>query len=62
MNQSGNSISLNKKNFARKFAEQQATKRFIQPDQKKTEKNREKGFDKAGTFLNSFKPESLDQI
>ena len=46
LNQSGNSISLNKKNFARKFAEQQATKRFIQPDQKKTEKNREKGFDK----------------
>ena len=28
-------IVLNKKNFARKFAEQQATKRFIQPDQKK---------------------------
>ena len=28
----------NKKNFARKFAEQQATKRFIQPDQKKSEK------------------------
>ena len=43
---SSNSIGLNKKNFARKFAEQQATKRFIQPDQKKSEKNREKGFDK----------------
>ena len=37
----------NKKNFARKFAEQQATKRFIQPDQKKTEKAKEKSFDKA---------------
>ena len=36
----------NKKNFARKFAEQQATKRFIQPDQKKSEKNKEKLFDK----------------
>ena len=35
-------IVLNKKNFARKFAEQQATKRFIQPDQKKFEKNKEK--------------------
>ena len=37
----------NKKNFARKFAEQQATKRFIQPDQKKTEKAKEKNFDKS---------------
>ncbi len=39
-------IVLNKKNFARKFAEQQATKRFIQPDQKKFEKNKEKPLDK----------------
>ena len=39
-------IVVNKKNFARKFAEQQATKRFIQPDQKKSEKNKEKPFDK----------------
>ncbi len=37
---------INKKNFARKFAEQQATKRFIQPDHKKSEKNKEKPFDK----------------
>ena len=39
-------IVINKKNFARKFAEQQATKRFIQPDQKKFEKNKEKPLDK----------------
>ena len=43
---SSKGIGINKKNSARKFAEQQATKRFIQPDQKKSEKNREKGFDK----------------
>ena len=45
-NQSSHKQNPNKKNFARKFAEQQATKRFIQPDQKKTEKNKEKNFDK----------------
>ena len=48
-NQNRPNVSLNKKNFARKFAEQQATKRFIQPEQKKSEKNREKGFDKNFT-------------
>ena len=40
-------LNPNKKNFARKFAEQQATKRFIQPDQKKNERTKEKNFDKA---------------
>ena len=44
--QTNNKTNLNKKNFVRKFAEQQATKRFIQPDQKKSEKSKEKGFDK----------------
>ena len=44
--QSGQKPVINKKNFARKFAEQQATKRFIQPDQKKSEKNKEKSYDK----------------
>ena len=47
INQSTHKLNPNKKNFARKFAEQQATKRFIQPDQKKTEKAKEKNFDKA---------------
>ena len=45
-NQGSQKIVINKKNFARKFAEQQATKRFIQPDQKKFEKNKEKPLDK----------------
>ena len=47
INQSTHKLNPNKKNFARKFAEQQATKRFIQPDQKKNEKTKEKNFDKA---------------
>ncbi len=47
INQSNNKLNPNKKNFARKFAEQQATKRFIQPAQKKNEKTKEKNFDKA---------------
>ena len=47
INQSTHRLNPNKKNFARKFAEQQATKRFIQPDQKKNEKTKEKNFDKA---------------
>ena len=46
INQSNHKLNP-KKNFARKFAEQQATKRFIQPDQKKNEKTKEKNFDKA---------------
>ena len=46
-NQSNHKLNPNKKNFARKFAEQQATKRFIQPDQKKNERTKEKNFDKA---------------
>ena len=46
INPGSQKIVTNKKNFARKFAEQQATKRFIQPDHKKSEKNKEKPFDK----------------
>ncbi len=47
INPSNHKLNPNKKNFARKFAEQQATKRFIQPDHKKNEKNKEKNFDKS---------------
>ena len=50
INPGSQKIVINKKNFARKFAEQQATKRFIQPDQKKNEKNKEKHFDKKFSF------------
>ena len=39
--------SLNKKNFARKYAEQQATKRFIHSEAKKFDKSKEKNFDKS---------------
>ena len=35
---SNNKGGLNRKNFARKFAEQQATKRFIHPEEKKFDK------------------------
>ena len=42
-----NRESLNKKNFARKYAEQQATKRFIHSESKKFDKNKEKNFDKS---------------
>jgi len=47
LNQTTHKLNSNKKIFARKFAEQQATKRFIQPDQKKNEKTKEKNFNKA---------------
>ena len=39
---SNNKGGLNRKNFARKFAEQQATKRFIHPEEKKFDKNKTK--------------------
>jgi len=42
-----NRESLNKKNFARKYAEQQATKRFIHSESKKFDKSKEKNFDKS---------------
>ncbi len=41
---------LNRKNFARKYAEQQATKRFIHSEPKKFDKNKEKNFDKNKNF------------
>jgi translation initiation factor IF-2 len=46
LNKNTGNLNLNKNNFARKFAEQQATKRFIHPDKKKSEKNKEKSSDK----------------
>ena len=45
-NKNSGNLNVNKNNFARKFAEQQATKRFIHPDKKKSEKNKEKSSDK----------------
>ena len=45
-NKNSGNLNVNKNNFARKFAEQQATKRFIHPDKKKPEKNKEKSSDK----------------
>ena len=46
LNKNTGNLNINKNNFARKFAEQQATKRFIHSDKKKTEKNKEKSSDK----------------
>ena len=45
---SNNKGSLNRKNFARKFAEQQATKRFIHPEEKKFDKNKTKNLKPDG--------------
>ena len=45
-NKNSGNLNVNKNNFARKFAEQQATKRFIHSDKKKSEKNKEKSSDK----------------
>ena len=46
LNKNTGNLNVNKNNFARKFAEQQATKRFIHPDKKKSEKNKGKSSDK----------------
>ena len=45
---SNNKGGLNRKNFARKFAEQQATKRFIHPEEKKFDKNKTKNLKPDG--------------